>query len=88
MAAVCSQAEPPIALEPKGVAIGASAVASQAYSVGYAAGSYAMGAIYATLPGECSSPVVQGETYYLCGNTWFSPFFGANGISYRVVQTP
>jgi len=47
-----------------------------------------MGAIYATLPAACTSPTVQGETYYLCGNTWFSPFYGANGISYRVVPTP
>jgi hypothetical protein len=73
-----------------GVAIGAaaasaqnSAEAAQAYSAGYAAG-----AIYATLPGGCSSTMVQAETYYVCGNTWFSPFFGANGVSYRVVPAP
>jgi hypothetical protein len=49
---------------------------------------YAMGAIYATLPAGCTSPNVQSETYYICGNTWFSPFYGANGVSYRVVPTP
>jgi hypothetical protein len=69
-----------------------SAVTSSAYSAGYAAGSsatmYAMGAIYSTLPAGCSLPNVQGQTYYLCGNTWFSPFYGANGVSYRVVPTP
>lgn len=31
---------------------------------------------------------VIGNTYYLCGNTWFSPSYGANGIYYRVVPTP
>jgi hypothetical protein len=69
-----------------------SAATSGAYSAGYAAGSsatmYAMGAIYATLPAGCTSPNVQSETYYICGNTWFSPFYGANGVSYRVVPTP
>jgi hypothetical protein len=47
-----------------------------------------MGAIYPTLPMGCTSPNVQGETYYLCGNAWFSPSFGANGVYYRVVPTP
>jgi hypothetical protein len=31
---------------------------------------------------------VNGATYYLCGNTWFSPSYGANGVYYRVVPTP
>jgi hypothetical protein len=70
-----------------------SATASNAYSAGYAAGSaanptYAMGAIYATLPSGCMKPPVQGGTYYLCGNTWFKPSYGANGVYYRVVPTP
>jgi hypothetical protein len=47
-----------------------------------------MGAIYATLPAGCAQPVVQGVTYYLCGNTWFQPSYGANGVYYRVVPTP
>jgi hypothetical protein len=40
----------------------------------------AVGAVYAQ-----SAPRVA---YYLCGNTWFSAFYGANGVSYRVVPTP
>jgi hypothetical protein len=67
-----------------GVALG-TAAATQAYSAGYSAGAYAVGAIYGTLPGGCNSTMVQAETYYVCGNTWFSPFYGANGVSYRVV---
>jgi hypothetical protein len=47
-----------------------------------------MGAIYATLPAGCITPNVQGKTYYLCGNTWFKPQYGANGVFYKVVPTP
>jgi hypothetical protein len=69
-----------------------AAATSSAYSAGYTAGAtttaYAMGAIYATLPAGCTSPSVQGTTYYLCGNTWFQPSYGANGVYYRVVPTP
>jgi hypothetical protein len=79
-----------------GAAVGASAAAAQtqaaasnAYAAGYAAGAtYAMGAIYSTLPAGCTTAQVQNESYYLCGNTWFSPFYGASGVSYRVVPTP
>ena len=28
------------------------------------------------------------RTYYLNGNTWFQPSYGANGVYYRVVPTP
>jgi hypothetical protein len=31
---------------------------------------------------------VQGSTYYVCGNSWFRPAFGANGVYYTVVPTP
>ena len=70
-----------------------NAAASNAYSAGYAAGStanptYAMGAIYATVPAGCAQPTVQGMTYYLCDNTWFQPTYGANGVYYRVVPAP
>ena len=47
-----------------------------------------MGGIYPTLPAGCISPKVQGQSYYLCGNTWFQPSYGANGVSYHVVPTP
>ena len=70
-----------------------AAAQSNAYAQGYnagagAAGGYAMGAIYPTLPGGCMQQPVNGQTYYLCGNTWFSPNYGANGVYYRVVPTP
>ena len=47
-----------------------------------------MGTNYATLPAGCMMPTVGGGTYYLCGNTWFKPLYGANGVYYRVVPTP
>jgi len=70
-----------------------AAATSSAYSAGYAAGSnvsptYATGAIYATLPAGCASRNVRGTTYYLCGDTWFQPSYGANGVYYRVVPAP
>ena len=49
---------------------------------------YAMGAIYSTVPAGCATPNVGGTTYYLCGNTWFQPAHGANGVYYRVVPAP
>jgi hypothetical protein len=70
------------------------AAASSAYTAGYAAGrqaapAYAIGAIYATLPAGCDSSATVGRTlYYLCGDAWFKPCFGANGVYYRVVPTP
>src|SRR5262249_36021348 len=85
-----------------GVAAG-SANTAAAYNAGLSAGSvtttgatpapaagsaFAMGGIYSTLPAGCISPSVQGNTYYLSGNTWFQPSYGANGVNYRVVPAP
>ena len=51
-------------------------------------GSYSMGQMVAALPAGCITPTVKGTTYYLCGNTWFSAAYGANGVYYRVVPSP
>jgi hypothetical protein len=29
--------------------------------------------------------MVHGTVYFVCGNTWFKPSFGANGVYYTVV---
>ncbi len=81
-----------------GVAAGAAvasantaAATSNAYAAGVAAGaagSYSMGANYATLPPGSTPATVAGTTYYINGNTWFKPMYGANGVYYRVVPTP
>jgi hypothetical protein len=47
-----------------------------------------MGQVVAVVPAGCATPNVQGQSYYLCGNTWFSPSYGANGVYYRVVPAP
>ncbi|HRF74751.1 MAG TPA: hypothetical protein PL117_18460 [Accumulibacter sp.] len=67
-----------------GVAAGSASTAA-AYSGGVA---YVVGINYAGIPAGCANPVVAGQTYYLCGNTWFKPAYGANGVYYRVVPTP
>jgi hypothetical protein len=70
----------------------ASAATSNAYAAGVAVGAasatFAMGQVVAVVPAGCTVPVIQGQTYYLCGNTWFSPAYGANGVYYRVVPGP
>ena len=84
-----------------GVAAGAAvasantaAATSTAYAAGVAAGAasapvaYAMGVNYAVLPSGASPANVGGATYYIVGNTWFKPMYGANGVYYRVVPTP
>jgi len=81
-----------------GVATGASvasanngAATTNAYNAGVAAGAasaYSMGEIVAAAPTGCATPNVGGNTYYLCGNTWLQPAYGANGVYYRVVAAP
>jgi hypothetical protein len=81
-----------------GVATGAASAAT-AYNAGVATGAasaagggapiaYASNAIYPTLPPGSMAINKNGNTYYLNGNTWFQPAYGANGVYYRVVPTP
>ena len=49
---------------------------------------YAMGMNYAAVPAGSMAINKNGTTYYLNGNTWFQPAFGANGVYYRVVAAP
>lgn len=70
-------------------AANANAAAAAAATASTYAIAYQMGAVYAALPSSgCAMPEVNGAMYYLCGNTWFSPAYGANGVYYRVVPTP
>jgi len=85
-------------LGPRRASANAAAATSSAYNAGVAAGAaiasappggvYYMGANYAVLPAGCMSTPVQGTSYWLCGNTWFRPLYGANGVYYQVVPTP
>jgi hypothetical protein len=75
-----------------------AAASSNAYNAGYNSGAtttqaattatYSIGQLVGALPAGCITPSVQGTTYYLCGNTWFSAAYGANGVYYRVVPGP
>ena len=75
-----------------GVATGSAntaAATSAAYGAGVAAGaSYAMGVNYAAVPAGAMAINKNGATYYLSGNTWFQPAYGANGVYYTVVPAP
>jgi hypothetical protein len=66
----------------------AAAANANIASAGAANVTYEMGAVYAVLPAGCATPDVRGKAYYLCGNTWFSAAYGANGVYYKVVPTP
>ena len=43
---------------------------------------------YAALPAGAMVINKNGATYYLSGNTWFKPSYGANGVYYTVVSAP
>jgi hypothetical protein len=69
-----------------GAAVGAAAVSTASASA--ASTMYMTGTNYASLPAGCNKNSVNGSTYYLCGNTWFQPSYGANGVYYQVVPNP
>jgi hypothetical protein len=84
-----------------GVATGsanAAAATTSAYNAGVAtgaamattpaSGTFVMGMGYAALPAGSMSINKNGATYYLNGNTWFQPAYGANGVYYTVVPAP
>ena len=74
-----------------GVAAGAviGAASANAYAAGAAVQSpYVMNDIYPTLPAGCVYSPAAGSAYYQCSGTWFSPYYGANGMYYRVVPIP
>jgi hypothetical protein len=47
-----------------------------------------MGLNYAAVPAGSYQVNKNGVTYYLNGNTWFKPSYGANGVYYTVVPAP
>ena len=49
---------------------------------------YSHGTDCSVLPSGASRPRLRGRNLLLCGNTWFSPSYGANGVHYKVVPTP
>ncbi len=65
-----------------------AAAGPAAVAAGVAAGAaaaYAIGTTVATVPAGCAYQPVAGTNYYVCGGTWYQPFYGNNGVYYRVV---
>ncbi len=84
-----------------GVATGSAntaAATSSAYNAGVATGvaaasaptggTYSTGVNYASAAAGAMTINKNGATYYLSGNTWFQPAYGANGVYYTVVPAP
>jgi hypothetical protein len=71
-----------------GVATGAAAAGAAAAPAVPASGTWVMGMSYATLPAGSMTINKNGQTYFLNGNTWFKPAYGANGVFYTVVAAP
>jgi hypothetical protein len=46
------------------------------------------GTVVGVLPNGSMETTVRGQAYYLNGNTWYQPAYGANGVYYRVVPAP
>jgi hypothetical protein len=63
---------------------GAAAGVAAGAAIG-AAGAYALGSLVTTVPAGCDYQNVGGVNYYVCNGTWFQPFYGNNGLYYRVV---
>jgi len=62
---------------------GGAAIAGAA--IGAAAVGLAVGSLVATVPAGCPYQVVGGTNYYVCNGTWYQPYYGNNGLYYRVV---
>lgn len=75
-----------------GAAIGSAATAASAPVVAVPQPVYvaspAIGTQVVTLPGDCTNAVVSGATYYKCGDVFYKPRFGSNGVYYTVVSNP
>jgi len=72
-----------------GAIVGATAAtAASAAAAPVAVAPMVVGGSYAMLPPGAVEVSRFGSQYYLSGNTWYQPVYGANGVYYRVVPTP
>jgi hypothetical protein len=69
------------------VGMGAAA-AGYAAGVATAVAPAVVGVSYAGLPPGAIAVSRFGVNYYLSGNTWYQPVYGANGVFYQVVPAP
>jgi hypothetical protein len=71
-----------------GAAVGVAAVSAANANAAAPHSGYVVGDVYAALPAGCGYSPVGGSAYYSCGGTWFSPYYGANGMYYRAIPAP
>jgi len=75
-----------------GAAIGSAATAASTPVVAVPQPVYVasppIGTQVVSLPGQCTSAQVSGATYYKCGDVFYKPRFGSNGVYYTVVSNP
>jgi hypothetical protein len=64
------------------IAAGAAAVAAGAAIGAAATAPYAVGSVVVSVPPGCAYQNTNGINYYVCGGTWFQPFYGNNGLYY------
>ncbi|MBS7696882.1 MULTISPECIES: DUF6515 family protein [unclassified Chelatococcus] len=73
-----------------GAALGAAAAAPPPvyYAPPPVTTSAPIGAMFASLPGGCTSATVSGVRYYRCGSTFYRPYYSNGRAVYQVVANP
>ena len=57
-------------------------------TAGVALTSAVIGSIVNTVPPNCGNVVVNGISYYQCGNSWYQPQYAGTTVQYIVVNPP
>jgi hypothetical protein len=70
-----------------GLAVGAAIDSAAAQQPVYV-NEPAIGSEVVGLPGGCNSVNANGVRYYHCGEAYYQPHFGSNGVYYTVVANP
>lgn len=72
-----------------GAAVGTAVGVAAGAAIASAARPYPVGQVIVTPPASgCGYQGYAGVNYYVCGPTWFRPYYGANGLYYKVVAPP
>lgn len=72
-----------------GAAVGTAVGMAAGAAIATAARPYPVGEVVVTPPPSgCGYQGYAGVNYYVCGPTWFRPYYGSNGLYYRVVAAP
>ncbi len=72
-----------------GAAVGTAVGVAAGAAIASAARPYPVGQVVVTPPASgCGYQAYSGINYYVCGPTWFRPYYGSNGLYYQVVAPP